>query len=163
MLDNEEKNAMALKLKEYTKFVIEKAWPQQQEGIVPVGANAITNSFKLQLKQYNPISERDKIIYESVINQYNNFYEKRRMRLNGINVGLPASIYWILILGLMINILISWLIKVDNRRLEIFISTFTGILAGSLVFLIVSMDNPFRGEFSVSAAPFQNLLDTFMQ
>jgi hypothetical protein len=30
---------------------------------------------------------------------------------------------------------------------------------GLLIFLMAAMDNPFRGEFSVSAAPFQQLYD----
>lgn len=34
---------------------------------------------------------------------------------------------------------------------------------GLVIFLIVAMDNPFRGEFCVSPDPFQNLLDQMMK
>jgi hypothetical protein len=60
-------------------------------------------------------------------------------RANAINEGLPLAIYITLILGLLINILISWQINIENRSLEIFAYTLTGILAGSQVFINVAM------------------------
>jgi hypothetical protein len=43
------------------------------------------------------------------------------------------------------------------------LKNFNSALLGSLIFLIAAMDNPFRGEFSVSADSFQLLLDGLMK
>jgi hypothetical protein len=162
-LQKPEKLILENKLKDYARFVIDTAWEQQQNGIIPIGGNRITQEFNLLFHQYKPESERDIIYYREIVSQYNQFYLNRRMRLSAVQEGLPASIYFVLIIGLMVNIVISWQIKIDNRPLEIFTGALTGILAGSLVFIIVAMDNPFRGEFSVGSDPFQVLLSTIMK
>ncbi len=163
MFEKPEKAQMTDQLKIYTKYVIEEAWPEQQRGIVPVKGNEITQKFQEMLRNYQPESNRDQIAYAELLGQYNGFLEKRRDRLIAVKQGLPASVYVVLLLGLLVNMLISWQIKVDNRPIEIFVSALTGILAGSLVYIIVAMDNPFRGEFSVSADAFRMVLDTMMK
>jgi hypothetical protein len=163
LLEKPEKQPLLDNLKEYNKFVIEVAWPQQQKGIIPVGANKITDAFRQGLKAYQPGSSKDLILFTEVFNQFNNFYEKRRMRLGAVKNALPPTIYIVLIMGLLLNIVISWLIHVENRKLEILVNALTGILAGSLVFIIVALDNPFRGNVSVSAEPFEMLQQTIMK
>jgi hypothetical protein len=34
---------------------------------------------------------------------------------------------------------------------------------GMMIFLIAALDNPFRGELSISAEPFQAILDQLME
>jgi hypothetical protein len=52
---------------------------------------------------------------------------------------------------------------IANKKLEIAVNVLCGVLLGSLIFLIAAMDNPFRGELSVSPQSFQLLIDGVMK
>jgi hypothetical protein len=162
MLEGPSKNEMRATLKNYTKYVINDEWPNQQQGIVLAKGNFILDEFRFTMKVYGTQSQKDFLFYDKLQTSYNTFLEKRRKRLDIVNNGLPTSIYTVLIIGLFLNVIISWLIKVDNRKLELIVSFLMGIIAGSLVFIIVAMDNPFRGQFSVSADSFKMVLETVM-
>jgi Protein of unknown function (DUF4239) len=163
ILENPEKQALKLTLKKYTKFVVEEAWPMQRKGIVPKGGTLLIDIFQSQLANYQPITDKDKIIYSEVFDQYNVLIEKRRLRLNAVNSGLPATVWMVLFVGAFINIVLTWLLVIKNKKLDIFVNILISLLLGSLIFLIAAMDNPFRGEFSVNADSFQLLLDTLMK
>jgi Protein of unknown function (DUF4239) len=163
ILQKPEKNVLTNTLKRYTSYVVNEAWPLQQKGIVPKGGTALIDTFQLQLSNYEPITDKDKIIYAEVFDQFNVLVEKRRLRLNAVNGGLPASVWLVLFLGSFVNIVLTWLLVIKNRKLDIVINVLSGLLLGSLIFLIAAMDNPFRGEFSVTADSFKLLLDGLMK
>lgn len=150
-------------LKEYTEYVVKVAWPLQQQGIIPTGTTDILNTFQNQLSQYVPDTEQDKIFYTEVIKKYNELNHARRLRINAVNNSLPSNIYLILILGAFINIIFTSSVAIKNKKLNILLSVLSGLLIGSLVFLIASMDNPFRGDYSVKSDSFQFLLDGLMK
>ncbi len=156
-LEKFDKEEVNKNLKIYSDYVIQKEWPMQQKGMVPSLAVASLDGIGNTFLQLEPIKEKDKILYAHAVDVFADVVKYRQQRIYSIQDGLPLSIYIILMLGLLINILVSWQIVASNKRLEIFIYTLTGILAGSLVFIIVAMDNPYRGAFSVTADAFKLL------
>jgi hypothetical protein len=163
MFENNGKDSLKIILKKYTNYVITQAWPLQQKGIVPKGGTEIVNEFQSQLSKYNPVTEKDKIIYAEVFTQYNNFIENRRSRLNAVSTGLPGAVWLILFIGAFINIILTWLLVIKNRKLDIIVNTLMGFLLGSLIFLIAAMDNPFRGDFSVGPGAFELIYNGLMK
>lgn len=163
ILEQPQKKDLATTLKKYTQYVVNTAWPLQQKGIVPKDGTKLIDSFQLQLAVYTPVTRKDEIIYAEVFDQFNVLVEKRRLRLNAVNSGLPGSVWLILFLGSFVNIMLTWLLVIKNKKLDILINILIGLLLGSLIFLIAAMDNPFRGDFSVSADSFQALLDGLMK
>jgi hypothetical protein len=163
LLEQPDKIELSATLKRYTEYVVNEAWPLQQKGIVPKGGTSLIDTFQMKLGKYMPKTSKDEIVFSEVFDQYNVLIEKRRLRLSVVNSGLPSSVWLILFLGALVNIVLTWLLVIKNQKLDIFINTLMGALLGSLIFLIAAMDNPFRGEFSVSSDSFQLLLDGLMK
>jgi hypothetical protein len=163
VLELPEKETLKATLKKYTEYVVYQAWPKQRIGEIPTGGTALMNTFQAQLADYMPVSDKDKIIFAEVFDQFNVLIEKRRLRLNAVNSSLPSTIWLVLFVGAFINIVLTWLLVINNKKLDIFINVLNSALLGSLIFLIAAMDNPFRGEFSVDANSFQLLLDGLMK
>ncbi len=163
ILEKPEKSALQNILKKYTQYMINEAWPLQQKGIIPSGDTEIINEFQDQFAKYTPETDKDKIIFTEVFDQYNVLIEKRRLRFNTINSGLPSTIWLILFMGAFVNIVLTWLLVIKNKKLDIVINILNGLLLGSLIFLIAAMDNPFRGEYCIPADSFQLLLDGLMK
>jgi hypothetical protein len=163
ILEKPEKAILMQTLKSYTEYVIKEAWPLQQQGIVPKGGTVIIDTFQAQFARYTPQSRKDEIIYGEVFDQFNELIEARRLRLFAVSSSLPSTVWFLIIIGALINIVLLWMLVINNKKLDIMLNVLNGLLLGSLIFLIAAMDNPFRGEFSVSPESFQLLLDGLMK
>jgi len=78
------------------------------------------------------------------------------MRLFSIKSGLPASMWYVMLLGAILNMAICWLFDMK------FVTQLVlrGILAaylGTMMYLIVDMNQPFRGDVSISSEVFEVL------
>lgn len=146
-------------LKEYVRYTIEDAWPQQQQGKLPHGGTERLTRFQKTLMQYEPTKKSQEIVLENSIGLLNHIFELRRFRLQSVTQGLPSSLWYVIIFGGILNIVITWFFKTDKFRIHVLMTALFAALLGSLVFLIAAMDNPFRGEFSVSSEAFEIILE----
>ena len=73
--------------------------------------------------------------------------------------GLPATIWWVVILGAAASIALTWLFSVENVRRHLMLTSLYSALIGLLIFLIAALDNPYRGEFSVGPDAFELVLE----
>ncbi|MHC5540358.1 bestrophin-like domain, partial [Singulisphaera rosea] len=88
--------------------------------------------------------------------------EHRSLRLQSVGGGLPASLWSVVLIGAVLSILPTYLFWIENLGLHALLVALLATFIALLVFLTAAMDNPFRGEFSVSPDAFQILLDKVM-
>lgn len=143
-------------LRDYTRYVIRYAWPLQQQGIIPEEGTIRVDAFEEQLLDFQPATPAEEILHAEALRQFNHFLESRRMRLFSVTSGLPASMWYVMILGAVLTLAICWLFEMR------FITQLVlgGILAaylGLMMFLIFDMNQPFRGDVSISAESFATL------
>ena len=63
-----------------------------------------------------------------------------------------------MLVGAIINIALVWLF--DMKLIShLFLGSLLAFYLGTMIFLIAAMDNPFRGEVSVSPEPFKMVLE----
>jgi hypothetical protein len=115
------------------------------------------------LAGFNPASEGEKIVHAEALRQFNRLIELRRLRLQSVTNGLPETMYMVIIIGALLNIMVSWLFVVSNVKLHGVLNLLMAALLGLLVFLIAAMDNPFRGNFSVGPEAYQIVRDQLMK
>jgi hypothetical protein len=143
-------------LRDYTRYVIKYAWPLQQQGIIPEEGTIRADAFQEELLDFQPATPAEEIIHAEALRQFNHFLEARRMRLFSVTSGLPASMWYVMILGAVLNLAICWLF--DMRFITQLV--LGGILAaylGTMMYLIFDMNQPFRGDVSITAEPFELL------
>jgi hypothetical protein len=138
-------------LREYTQMVIVTEWPQQQQGIVPSSADAPLHELGVQLGLTPTDYPNSEILLAEALSQYNKLLEARRARLQTIGSGLPSSLWIVILLGAAINVSMTWLLSINNKRLDLTVNTLMALTLGSVLAFIIAMDNPYRGELSVSA------------
>jgi hypothetical protein len=163
LLEDTSNKKMLTALENYIYYTVDTAWGLQKKGITTNRGTEIMNYFQKDLSSYEPKSEKDKILYAETLKQFNILITDRRLRLNSVNSALPSAIWIILFLGAFVNIALTWCLVINNKKLDIIMNLLSGSLLGSLIFLIASMDNPYRGEFSVSSQAFQILLDDLIK
>ena len=145
-------------LRDYCEYVVEKAWPLQQKGIVPKGGVAKVRVFQSRLMEFQPRSKSEEIIHAETLRQFNVFIEHRRIRLHSVTTGIPSVMWYVVLVGAIINIALVWLF--DMKLIShLFLGSLLAFYLGTMIFLIAAMDNPFRGEVSVSSEPFEMVLE----
>ena len=144
-------------LKDYVKYVIEEAWPQQKQGIVPMAGVARITAFEEKLMSFNPVSQGEIALHGATLFKFNDFVKARRERLHSVTVALPAALWGVLVACTLINIGLTWLLPVESLRGHLLLSGAFASVIALLLFVTAVMDNPFRGSFSVSAEAFETI------
>jgi hypothetical protein len=148
-------------LREYTRSEIERDWPQQQQGIVPSEGTHRLRQFTDDLLTFEPTGLRDQTVHAETLRQVNNYMDYRRSRLNSVTVGIPAVLWWVVGIGAVIALLLVAMLDMEIH-VHLILGAALSMFLGLVIFLIAAMDNPFRGEVSVTPAPFQQVYETLM-
>jgi hypothetical protein len=156
-----ERELLTSSIREYTTFVIDEAWPQQKQGIVPKGG--VTRADKIQkvLFEFEPQTPRQQILHQQTLQQYSNFIVARRARLGAVLNSIPSILWWTMASGSLVLMSLMWLFDASRVALLV-LSGIAAFALGSMIGLIALMDNPFRGELSVSSDPYRLILEQLM-
>jgi hypothetical protein len=119
-------------------------------------------AFHEQLIRFEPSSRGQEILHAEALRQFNNYLEARRMRLFSVSTSIPGVMWAVVLVGALMNIALIWMfdMKLTNH---LFLGGILSAFMGLMIFLIASLDNPFRGELSISPAPFEDILTHLME
>ncbi len=149
-------------LRNYTRQVIEKDWPAHRRGQIDEEATHVLDQLDDLLMAFEPSRERERIVHAEVVRELASITELRRLRLQSVDTGLPAALWIVVLIGAVLTIVLTYLFWVDNLALHALLIASLSTFIALLIFLTAAMDNPFRGEFSVSPDAFQTVLDDVM-
>jgi hypothetical protein len=145
------KNSIA----DYTKYIIEEAWPDQQKGIIPTKGVQKVNVIQQNLMPFEPKTESLKSLHSETLAAFNQMLVYRRNRLSSVQSGLPDTLWWVVVSGAVLNLIIPWFLVYQRRLIQYLMIVMMAMTIGILIFLMGAMDNPFRGEVSVKPDAFR--------
>jgi len=143
-------------LRDYTRYVIKYAWPLQRRGIVPIEGTIRAQAFEEQLLAFQPQTPAEEILHAEALRQFNTFLEARRMRLFTVTSSIPAVMWYVVILGALITIAMVWLFDMKFIT-QLMLGGILAAYLGTMMHLIFDMNQPFRGDVSITAEPFEVL------
>jgi hypothetical protein len=143
-------------LRDYCRYEIKYAWPEYRKGIVPEGGDTRITAFKERLFAFHPPTKADEIVHAETIRQFNTFMEHRRLREYAVTTGIPAVMWYVVIVGAIINIALVWLFEMKLVT-HLFLGGLLSFFLGAVILLIAVMDNPFRGDVSISPEAFEEV------
>jgi len=150
-------------VRDYTQYVIQEAWPLQQRGKVPGGGVERMNRFQAILVSFEPSTESQKLLHAETLRGYNEMIKARRLRLDAVGTGLPLVMWAVIVIGAFIGLTSSFFFIVDDPRLQgiqvLLLATFIGLV----IFMIVALDRPFRGDLGIRSDPYQLIYDQLMK
>lgn len=153
-----ERHVFQRDLRVYVQTIINRDWPLHRQGRVPQASSEAIGLFKGHFFDFAPPNRRLSLIHEQAIEQFNDLAKARRLRLRGNEANLPPILWWVIILGTAINLMITWFFVTRPVVYHALLTALLALLLGSLLFLTAAMDNPFRGQFSVGPDAFQAVL-----
>jgi hypothetical protein len=150
------------KLREYTQFVIEKAWPAQRRGEILTDGNRLLDEFQSRLYTNEPNTDGLRILQAEALKAFNELVELRRQRTEAVNQHVPEVIWAVILLGGALTIATSFCFQIQLFRLHLLLTTGLATMIGLLVFLIAALDRPYQGAVSVDPTAYQIVLDGVM-
>ena len=149
-------------LRNYTEQVIEKAWPLQRQGRIPEEGVRHMSRFQAVLVAHEPTMEGQKLLHAETLRAYNHMTLARRMRVDAVDTGLPTVLWIVIAAGAVISLSASFFFAVEDVRLHAVLVALLATFIGLVIFLILALDRPFRGELGVSSRPYQLILEQLM-
>lgn len=150
-------------LREYTDQVIHQAWQLQRRGQIPTAGVQHMSRFQAVLDKFEPATEGQKLLHGETLRAYNQLIQARRLRLDAVGTGLPAVMWFVIIVGAAISLSASFFFRVEDARLHGILVTLLAVFIGVVIFMIFAIDRPFRGDLGVGPEPYQIVYDQLMR
>lgn len=151
------------RLRDYTKQIIDQAWPLQQQGKIPTGGFEHISQFQSVLDSFEPVTEGQKLIHGETLRAFNLLIQARRLRLDAVGTKLPTVMWAVVIVGAFIGLSASFFFKVADVRLHLIEVLLLAVFIGLIILMIMTLDRPFRGNLGISSDPYQLVYDQLMK
>jgi hypothetical protein len=119
--------------------------------------------FQALLDTYEPTTEGQKLLHGETLRAYNLLIQSRRQRLDAASTGLPTVMWAVVVIGAFIGLSASFFFKVADPRLHAIEVLLLAIFIGLVIFMIVALDRPFRGDLGIPADAYQLVYDQLMK
>ena len=158
-----QRTALLRDIRGYTRQVIDVSWPAQRRGIVPNGSGVFLDLVQHDMETFEPVTNAQQSLHEEAYKQFNILVEARRSRLNSVTASIPTSLWMLVILGALVSITVTMFFDTASRPMHLWMTGLMSSLLGLLIFLVGTLDHPFRGKVSVSPAPLEQVFQQVMK
>lgn len=158
------RDELRAKLKEYTLYVINDAWPAQRmgQGQNITGGVKILDDFQSKLYSFQPANASQAALQSETLRAYNNLIEYRHLRIDAVGGGLSTVMWWVIWVGAAISIGIAYFFNIPDFKLHAILIILMGGFLAMVLFMIVINDKPFYGASSISSDPYKLILERLM-
>jgi len=138
-----------MELIHYIHHTIDTEWPLMRQGkdIDQTGNNYIDH-ISAGLKKYPLKTQSDILIMRGLIEETKNLYDARQERIAWSAFELSPELWEVILMGTILIIGINYAFRV-NFYLHLFAISAFAIMAASMLFLLITLDRPFQGEFII--------------
>jgi hypothetical protein len=148
------------KLREYTVFIIEEAWPAQKKGhgqMLDEGVRVI-DDFQAKLYSFEPATPGQVALHNETLAAYNSMLVYRRLRIDAVGSGLSSVMWAVIWVGAVISIGVAYFFNINDPKLHfVLVALMAGFLAMVLLMIIIN-DKPFYGYVAISSDPYKLIL-----
>jgi hypothetical protein len=115
-----------------------------------------------EILRFEPKTPSAEILQSQILTTFNDLLQSRQRRLAGVDTRIPGVLWYVVAIGAATNILLVWMLRmrfITHMVLGGIVAFFLGVV----IFLVAAMDNPLRGDISVSADPNREVYSALMQ
>ena len=89
--------------------------------------------------------------------------EARSLRLDAVDTGLPRVMWVVIVAGALLSLSSTFFFKVEHTHLQAIQVLLLATFIGLVIFMILALDRPFRGELGLPPEPYQLVYDQMMK
>jgi uncharacterized protein DUF4239 len=153
----EVRNAVELRVREYTRLVVDKEWPAMAGGKSSSETWDEYNRLWRTYHEFQPQSDHQRIWYAESLERLNALADVRRDRLLRVRSGVPTVMWGVLLGGGAITIGFSFLFGMRNARAQVFMTGGLALMIGVALLSILALEKPFAGITRVHPEAFHQI------
>ena len=147
-------------LRDYTVFIINEAWPAQQQGKTVERGRTLIDDFQLKLQAFSPSNPSQVALHTETLRAYNNLLDYRRLRIDAVsNSGLSETMWVVIWMGAAISIGVAYFYKIEDPKLHVVLVVLMAGFLAVVLFMITINDRPFYGSVGISSDPYKIILE----
>jgi len=135
--------------RQYIDSVIDVEWAKVSRGERSEETWYIIDELLRTIVTYKPVDDAELVVFAEVLAGVNEILDQRRERLHLGNVGVGFVTWTVVLLGALITIGIAWFYNTRSARAHYWLVGAMSAMFGLMIFLIIAMDYPLRGDYSV--------------
>lgn len=152
-----------LQIIDYTQEIVDNEFDIMAQGVQPQVGFQLLTAIGTSIYELNPTTPRESVLYSEAIDLYQEVQGLRITRMNYVSYGLAPELWWVLLLGVVLVIGMTYLLRIDSFLLHATLVAMVTATLVSLLFLIVAFNFPYRGDFGLDATPFETALAGMLQ
>lgn len=139
-------------LRDYVLFTIHADWEAHREGQILDGGDHRAEVIRQRLAAFEPRSDGQIVLHAAMIGSYQEFTKARQGRLAGVITEIPDVLWYAVLVGALVSVILFVMLKMRLRQ-QFLLGTITSFFLGVILFVIVSLDDPLRGEKGLGPDP----------
>jgi hypothetical protein len=148
-------------LRDYLLFTVHRDWPAHRQGEFLNGGANRANAIRQALASFEPETIGEEIVHAETFAAFQSFVEARQQRLTGVITEIPDVLWYAVLVGAAINLTLFVMLRMRFFQ-QFILGTITAFFLGVILFVIVALDDPLRGESGLDPDPLQVLWDRTM-
>ena len=142
-------------LMSYASYIIEQEWPAQRRGVLLGTGQEQLLAFRRPLMEFDPANEGEKALHQETLQSLDRYLELRATRLAHVGAGVPGLVWLVLIVGAVLTVVITYCFSMKSLWGHLVLTVVLAGFLSLLIFLIVMLDYPFRGDLAVGPGRFE--------
>lgn len=152
--------ALQRDVQNYLRKIIKDEFPAYNNGDVPQGSYHLLDAIHRDLVSYSPEGLVELQFYKEAVSHFNRLVELRDLRIDSVaHDGIPIVFWYAILLGSLTLIIVSFFFHMPSYEGHLFLVNCITFFNAVMIFLIVAVDNPWRGTISVSSGPYEEVLN----
>lgn len=148
-----------LSIKNYIQEVINDEWPLMSGGkTIDTQGDLLINKLSDVLQAYVVTDNVQSLVVGNILTEIKSLYNARQQRINMSYNQLSQQIWMVIVLSSILILLSTYLFGV-NFYLHLFASASAALMVSSLIFLLITLDRPFQGDFSINPDGLRSVLN----
>lgn len=148
--------AIRRELHNYAQLVVTREWPamdkhQHEDLRTDESLDDVWTAYRA----FTPQNSTQEAFYSDSIRRLNDLQNDREDRLSDASTELPGPLWGVLLAGAVITVGFTYFFGVGNLRAHTLMVAALAAIIGLTLFLIVSLDLPYTGDFSVQPTGMQ--------
>lgn len=146
-------------LRNYVVSITRDEWPALNKGKGSEATEAALQTVFAEVGRLNPTDNRSTEIFSEMLGKLNDLVEYRHDRIVESQIGIPGILWAIGLVGGMLTV--AYASAFTPTRYNVFMTAGIALTLGLVFLFILTVDHPFKGEFSVSNHRLVELSDEF--
>ena len=155
--DTTDSKQMMIVYLDYVFNVVDDEMPNMRQMKQSIKTGESLNNIFFQIERIHPKTPFETQLLTEMFRHLNELSVYRGLRTGSLEMEIPPPIWLPLLFGALITVLCSIVLDIEHTRLHISLNILLGSFIGMVLFIIILLDHPFTGSFSVNSKSYNQI------